>query len=97
MPKINSASFNVIEIRRILSLLEELLDDDDYCEDCVREQLMMVEALAEEAVAMDPKSKWLKKCKQLSKKAREWEVQFNDGVDIPLLSKAIGRERDKLK
>ena len=77
-PPLNSAAFNAREITKQLLLVEDHLSDDDkYCKDCIRKHFMTIEALAEEACHMDPKSKWIKDCKLLGMKARYWVGKFN--------------------
>lgn len=96
-PSIFSAEFNIREICKQMLLLEDHLSDDDkYCTDCIRKHLMTVEALAEEAVTLEPKSKWLKHSKRIALKARNWMIAFTDGMDKYTLSQYIRRERKVL-
>lgn len=96
-PPLNSAEFNVREIAKQLLLLEDHLSDDEkYCTDCIRKHLMTAEALAEEAVAMDPKSKWLRDAKYLAKQTRNWMVDFIQGKNRVILSQEIRVVRKKL-
>ena len=82
-PPLNSAEFNVREIAKQLLLLEDhLADDDKFCKDCVRKHLMMVEALAEEAVTLDPKSKWAATSRGLANMSRDTMVAFSKGGSV---------------
>lgn len=96
-PALNSAEFNIREIAKQLLLLEDHLSDDEkYCTDCIRKHLMMSEALAEEAMAMDPDSPWIRENLDLSKKTRNWMIRFSDGVDKSTLAKEIRFTRKKI-
>ena len=89
-PALNSAEFNVREISKQFLLLEDHLSDDEkFCVDCIRKHLMMSEALAEEAVAMDPDVKWLNDCKLVAFKTRDWMARFSDGADKRVLAQEI--------
>jgi hypothetical protein len=77
---LNSAEFNIREIAKQFLLLEDhLADDDKFCKDCVRKHLMMVEALAEEAVTLEPGSKWASTSKELANMSRDMMVAFSKG------------------
>lgn len=77
---LNSAEFNIREIAKQFLLLEDhLADDDKFCKDCVRKHLMMVEALAEEAVTLEPGSKWASTSKGLANMSRDMMVTFSKG------------------
>lgn len=96
-PPINSAEFNIREIAKQMLLLEDHLSDDDkYCEDCILKHLMSVEALGEEAIAMEPRGQYSANCKFLSSKARDWIVRFGDGADKRDLSQEIRKIRKQL-
>lgn len=96
-PPINSALFNVREITKQLLLLEEhLTDPEKFCVDCIRKHLMMVEALAEEAMTMDPRSKWTAHAHDLARLSRQIQTAFSDGVRNPILSEKIRAKRKQL-
>lgn len=79
-PNINSAQFNLREVTKQLLLLEDHLSDDDkYCVDCIRKHMMMVEALSDEAIQMDPGSYCLHDCRRNVNLITKWMTQFNDG------------------
>jgi hypothetical protein len=95
-PSLSSAVFNVREITKQMLLLEDhLADDDKYCVDCIRKHLLLIEALAEEAVAIDPASPWTSTVIDLAKQARAWQTMFEDGKDKHLIGQYI-RERRKI-
>ena len=57
---------------------------------------MTIEALAEEAVTLDPNSKWLRDSRVLAEKAREWMIRFSDKVDRAVLAKEIRKIRKRM-
>ena len=96
-PPINSALFNVREIAKQMLLLEDhLTDTEKYCVDCIRKHFLMMEALAEEAVAMDSRSKWTEECLSLAGKIRRWEIMFCDKVHKYTISQEIRATRKEL-
>lgn len=96
-PPLNSAIFNVREISKQLLLLEDhLTDDEKFCVDCIRKHFLMVEALAEEAVAMDSRSKWAVVAMDMARQVRRWQMAFIDGVNKKVLSQAIRKRRKEL-
>lgn len=56
----------------------------------------MVEAYAEEAITLDPDSRWRQECVNLAKHARGWMVQFSDGLDKFVISQSIRTVRKNL-
>lgn len=96
-PPINSALFNVREIAKQMLLLEDhLTDNDKFCVDCIRKHMLVMEALAEEAVMMDPHSKWAKKCGELVILIRRWQIAFCDGANKLDISQKIRMVRKEL-
>lgn len=74
---LNSPEFNVREITKQLLLLEDHVSDDNkFCMDCIRKHMIMTEALSEEAVTLDPKSKWIPTVKLIDKKAKQWMDKY---------------------
>ena len=96
-PPLNSAEFNLREVVKQLLLLEEHLSDDEkFCEDCIRKHLMHTEALAEEALTLNP-SNWLhQENSEMANNAREWMVKFSDGMDKHILAARIRTIRKRL-
>lgn len=96
-PAINSAIFNVREITKQMLLLEDhLTDDEKYCVDCIRKHLLMMEALAEEAVMMDSHSRWSSVAASLARQTRKWQIAFTDGVNPVTISQSIRKRRKEL-
>jgi len=96
-PLLSSAEFNVREITKQFLLLEDHLSNEEkFCVDCVRKHLMTVEALAEEAIALDPYSKHYLDAHRLAALSRELMVSFADGMDRFALSQKVRTERKKL-
>lgn len=96
-PAINTAIFNIREISKQMLLLEEhLTDKDKFCVDCIRKHFLTMEALSEEAVAMDSHSKWAPVAANLSRQTRKWQIAFIDGVKPTTISQSIRRRRKEL-
>jgi hypothetical protein len=96
-PAINSAIFNIREITKQMLLLEDhLTDDDKYCVDCIRKHFMMIEALAEEAVVMDSRSRWSSVASTLARQSRKWQMAFIDGSSPTIISQGIRKRRKEL-
>jgi hypothetical protein len=88
--KLTNPRFNMREVAKQLLLVEDhLASDEKFCADCVRKHLMTVEALGEEAVALDPDSDWVKEAKSVTRRAKGWLVKFEDGLDRESLAKSI--------
>lgn len=95
-PSLSSAVFNVREITKQMLLLEDHLSDDDkYCVDCIRKHMLLMEALAEEARAVDPASPWNDTLNDLAKHIRYWQTAFEDGKPKHEIGQLI-RERRKV-
>lgn len=96
-PPLNSAEFNIREIAKQLLLLEDhLADDEKYCKDCIRKHLLMVEALAEEAVTLDPDSPWVGECRTMADRSRGWMIAFTDGVEKSVIARRIRLVRKRV-
>jgi hypothetical protein len=96
-PPINSAIFNLREITKQMLLLEDhLTDDDKYCVDCIRKHFLMIEALAEEAIQMDSRSKWSSEALLIAKSIRRWQIAFIEGTDSKKISQSIRKKRKEL-
>lgn len=90
--------FNIREITKQALLLEDHLSHPyKLCADCVRKHLMTIEALAEEASAMDESESEsgenAKLCEDLAEVARVWMEQLSDGRP----SKEVAAEVRKLR
>ena len=96
-PALNTSTFNIREIAKQMLLLEEhLTDKEKFCVDCIRKHLLTVEALAEEAMAMDPAGRYVDECRNISGVARGWAVMFQDGVDPVVISKDVRKYRKRI-
>jgi hypothetical protein len=96
-PPINSAIFNVREITKQMLLLEDhLTDDEKFCVDCIRKHFLMIEALSEEAVQMDSRSKWASIAMSMAKQVRLWQMAFIDGSNKANISQGIRKRRKEL-
>jgi len=74
--------FNLREITKQLLLLEDhLAHENRRCPDCIRKHLLCIEALADEAVALDPTGIYVSTGGTTAEVAREWGEQLLDGVD----------------
>ena len=97
---LSTPEFNVKEITKQLVLLEDhVADDDKFCMDCIRKHLIMTEALSEEAVALNPQSKWVPTVKKLDAQARTWLHKYATGknkVDRIKLGKELRNTRKEL-
>lgn len=96
-PPLNSAEFNLREIAKQMLLLEDhLTDSEKFCVDCIRKHMMMIEALADEAVQMDPSSHYTAECRTSSVLARRLLALFTDGTSSVSLAKAVRKKRKEL-
>ena len=96
-PPLNSPEFNLREIAKQLVLLEDHLNDDTkFCKDCIRKHLLLIEALAEEAVSLDISKKFINMLKPYPGLARSWMVAFTDGMDKYELSQVVRKHRKVL-
>lgn len=96
-PSLTSARFNLREIAKQLILLQDhLTEEEKFCVDCIRKHLMTIEALAEEAISMDPKSSHIRDCRELAKQAKKWMVDFSSGIDPGVISIYVRTARKKL-
>lgn len=96
-PPINSALFNVREITKQMLLLEDhLTDDEKFCMDCIRKHFLMIEALAEEAIAMEPRSRWTAIASELARNCRRWQTSFADGTNKAIISERIRKRRKEM-
>jgi hypothetical protein len=74
--------FNLREVCKQLLLLEDhLFHKEKQCPDCIRKHLLMIEALADEAVALDPIGLYVQTGCINSEMARTWAEQLCDGRD----------------
>lgn len=75
--------FNLREIVKHLLLLEDhLAHAHKQCGDCIRKHLLTVEALADEAVALDPMGLHKALCGDLAEQARMWAEKLSDNVNV---------------
>lgn len=96
-PSLSSPEFNLREIAKQLLLLEDhLTDDEKFCVDCIRKHLMMVEALAEESLALDKQHAYAELSQALAKKARRWMIRFTDGAGAHVVAKDVRLTRKAL-
>ena len=77
---IQDSLFNLREIAKHLLLVEDhLAHAHKLCPDCLRKHLMTIEALAEEAAAMDAGRLYTVGCEGLAEQARRWLMGLADG------------------
>ncbi len=69
--------FNVLEIyKQLLLLLDHLSDKQLRCKTCILKHTLFVEALTEEAIALDSKCKYLNKLSELSKLIKNIRISY---------------------
>lgn len=96
-PPINSAEFNIREIAKQMLLLEDhLVDNEKFCEDCIRKHLLMIEALAEESLTMEPDGDWYTSSQNIAKLSRKWMKQFHGRTSNSTIEKEIRKIRKKI-
>ena len=81
--------FNLREVVKQLTLLEDhLAHPYKVCPDCIRKHLITIEALAEEASAMDTKDAQgtVKFDEDLAELARVWMENIADGKDLKTIA-----------
>jgi hypothetical protein len=90
-------AFNLREFAKQLVLLEDhLAQPNKYCPDCIRKHLLMAEAYAEEAVALDATGVWGKTPAILAERVRLWAEAFLDGVPPKELAQRIRATRKEI-
>lgn len=76
--------FNLRELCKHLLLVEDhLLHASKRCPDCIQKHLLTVEALADEAVTLDPARLYAEGCELTAEIVRIWIEQLCDG-DNPI-------------
>ena len=89
-----SADYNLREcVKQLLLLEDHLAEEVKFCSDCITKHLMITEALAEEAVTLEPDNPLISDAHLLSKKARQWLRKFNKGGEI---AKDVRKVRKKI-
>lgn len=94
---ISSPEFNIREITKQILLLEDhLFDVSKRCQDCIRKHTLMIEALAEEAITLNPKSRWVFDCHYLAERTRNWMSRIIDGEDMYNIAQEMRHIRKQL-
>lgn len=89
--------FNYREITKNLVLLEDHLSHPyKMCMDCVRKHLITVEALAEEASAMDKTGETSEFGEELAELARRWMEEITDGANPKTISTEMRELRKRM-
>ena len=89
--------FNLRELCKQLLLLEDhLAQPGKRCPDCIRKHLLTVEALADEAVALDPTGIYCNSGGMTAELARRWAEQLMDGTDPAEVSQQVRYVRKNL-
>ena len=89
--------FNMREIAKQMVLLEDhLAHTNKHCPDCIRKHLLTIEALAEEAVALDQEGTYRETGERCAEAVRRWLEEFHDhrpasdlGQEIRLVRKVL--------
>jgi hypothetical protein len=69
--------FNVLEIyKQLLLLLDHLSDKTLRCKTCILKHTLFIEALTEEAIALDNKSKFFKELTELLKLVKKLRISY---------------------
>lgn len=94
---LNSPEYNLREIAKNMLLLEDhLVDENKFCHDCIRKHIMMIEALADEAVSLDKEMKWVRESRDISARARRWMERFTDRDEPLRLAQDVRLARKQL-
>jgi hypothetical protein len=95
---VHAPVFNLREIAKNMILLEDHLTHDyKYCPDCIRKHFLTIEALADEAISLNPTDKEMfDKITALLKTIRTWETLFANKVSPLLLASQIRTVRKAL-
>ena len=88
---VTDAGFNMREIVKQMILLEQhLTDQRKQCPDCICKHLLCIEALAEEAVALNPTGPHAKQAARLADAARGWLVALKDDkANLPAVAQQV--------
>jgi hypothetical protein len=89
--------FNLRELCKHLLLLEDhLAQPDKRCPDCIRKHLLTIEALADEAVALDPCGIYVQSGCMNAELARLWAERLMDGRDPTEIAGQIRQWRKQM-
>lgn len=89
--------FNFREISKQMILLEDHLSHPyKLCPDCVRKHLLTIEALAEEASALDHTGIFQDTGEDLAERARQWIEGFEDGQPPTDIAQGVREVRKNL-
>jgi hypothetical protein len=89
--------FNLRELCKHLLLLEDhLAQADKRCPDCIRKHLLTVEALADEAVALDPAGIYVQSGNMNAELARLWAERLIDGHDPVEIAQQVRQWRKRM-
>lgn len=89
--------FNLREIAKHLILLEDhLVHPRKRCLDCIQKHLLTVEALAEEASALDQAGVYRDFAEKLATLIRGWEIGVANECQAPLLAQEVRTLRKTL-
>lgn len=88
---VHAPLFNLREIAKNMILLEDHLTHNyKFCPDCIRKHFLTIEALADEAITLNPTDKPLfDKITALLKTIRTWETMFANNTNPLLLASQI--------
>jgi len=89
--------FNLREIAKQLVLLEDHLSHQEkQCPDCICKHILTIEALADEAISLDPTGIYAAGAGLTVEVARQWAEKLSDGTSLPEVSKEVRHVRKKL-
>lgn len=89
--------FNMREIAKQMVLLEDhLAHANKHCPDCICKHLLTIEALAEEAVALDQVGVYRETGERCAEAARRWMEQFQDHRPVSDLGQEVRAVRKVL-
>jgi hypothetical protein len=90
--------FNLREVVKQMTLLEDhLAHPYKVCQDCIRKHLITIEALAEEASAMDDRKDIVPfEYEKLAELARAWMENIEDGEDLKVIAGMVRSLRKAL-
>jgi hypothetical protein len=88
---VHAPQFNLREIAKNMILLEDHLTHNyKYCPDCIRKHFLTIEALADEAITLNPTDKdMFDKITALLITIRTWETMFSHNVSPLVIASQI--------
>jgi hypothetical protein len=82
----NIALFNLREIIKHMLVLIDNVDSNEFCKSCVDQRLLLMEARAEDAMAVQ--SKWNALSVRIAIIIRRWQMEFHEN-DVLVMKKRI--------